>query len=446
MAMPGTYLNSLYELRPLPYAEAGYGYPESGQTVINVTNGKIIRLLVDDESFDVRYGTVHEHERVLDLRAGTLTRRVVWSSPAGVRLQIVSTRLVSFTHRAVIAIEYRVEPLDAGFRAVVQSELVANEALPQAPDGDPRAAAALESPLVSEESQAFDNAAVMVHRTRRSGLRVAAAMDHLIEGPEGTHVESGAFPDIEPDHDRRNPSARPVAAYRQARRLRMVGQPVALRPFTTRWSPRSPAARITGWDGLLDEQRAFLDEFWSGADVEAEGDPEVQQAVRFGLFHVLQAGARAEQQAHPGQGPDRSGLRRPHLLGHRDVRAARAHLHPSAAPRPMPCAGGSRSCPRPRSTPRASASAAPPSRGAPSRARSARATGRPGTAAFHVNADIADAVIRYVDATGDEEFEVATGLPLLVEHGAPVAKPGPPRRWTGGSGSTVSPGRTSTAR
>ena len=27
--LPGTYLNSLYELRPLPYAEAGYGYPES---------------------------------------------------------------------------------------------------------------------------------------------------------------------------------------------------------------------------------------------------------------------------------------------------------------------------------------------------------------------------------------------------------------------------------
>ena len=54
--LPGTYLNSFYELRPLPYAEAGYGYPESGQTIINVTNGKLIRLLVDDEPFDVRYG------------------------------------------------------------------------------------------------------------------------------------------------------------------------------------------------------------------------------------------------------------------------------------------------------------------------------------------------------------------------------------------------------
>ena len=43
--LPGTYLNSFYEQRPLPYAEAGYGYPESGQTVVNVTDGKLIRML-----------------------------------------------------------------------------------------------------------------------------------------------------------------------------------------------------------------------------------------------------------------------------------------------------------------------------------------------------------------------------------------------------------------
>src|SRR5207237_8869974 len=80
--LPGTYLNSFFELRPLPYAEAGYGYPESGQTIINVTNGKLIRLLADDEPFDVRYGALRHHHRVLDLRAGTLVRDVEWESPA----------------------------------------------------------------------------------------------------------------------------------------------------------------------------------------------------------------------------------------------------------------------------------------------------------------------------------------------------------------------------
>jgi alpha,alpha-trehalose phosphorylase len=38
-----------------------------------------------------------------------------------------------------------------------------------------------------------------------------------------------------------------------------------------------------------------------------------------------------------------------------------------------------------------------------------------GTAAFHINADMADAVRRYVAATGDSNFEAGPGLDLLVE-------------------------------
>src|ERR1700727_2861776 len=72
--LPGTYLNSFYEVRPLPYAEAGYGYPEAGQNVVDVTNGKILRLLFDDEPFDVRYGKLLSHERVLDRGPGTRKR------------------------------------------------------------------------------------------------------------------------------------------------------------------------------------------------------------------------------------------------------------------------------------------------------------------------------------------------------------------------------------
>src|SRR5438128_10662036 len=125
--LPGTYLNSFYELRTLPYGESGYGYPESGQTIVNVTNGKIIRLLVDDEPFDVRYGKLLSHERELDLRAGVLNRRVEWRSPAGDSVRVSSTRLVSFVQRAAAAILYEVEPIDGPLRVVVQSELVANE-------------------------------------------------------------------------------------------------------------------------------------------------------------------------------------------------------------------------------------------------------------------------------------------------------------------------------
>src|ERR671937_1602594 len=119
--LPGTYLNGFYEVRPLPYPEGGYGYPEAGQTVVTVTNGKLIRLLVDDEPFDVRYGELRSHERFLDLRAGVLRRTADWVSPAGARVRVTTTRLVSFVQRSVAAISYEVEPLEAALRVVVQS-------------------------------------------------------------------------------------------------------------------------------------------------------------------------------------------------------------------------------------------------------------------------------------------------------------------------------------
>ena len=82
---------------------------KAGQTIVDVTNGKLLRLLVDDEPFDVRYGELLEHERVLDMRAGTLTRTTHWRSPVGKQVRVVSTRLVSLVQRSVAAIEYTVE-------------------------------------------------------------------------------------------------------------------------------------------------------------------------------------------------------------------------------------------------------------------------------------------------------------------------------------------------
>src|SRR6478735_4788202 len=103
---PGTYLNGFFESLPMPYAESGYGYPEEGQSIVNATNGKLVRLLVDDEPFDVRYGTLTRHVRELDLRAGVLRRTVEWTSPAGQAVCVRSTRLVSFVQRSIAAVLY----------------------------------------------------------------------------------------------------------------------------------------------------------------------------------------------------------------------------------------------------------------------------------------------------------------------------------------------------
>ena len=411
--LPGTYLNSFYELRPLPYAEAGYGYPQSGQTVINVTNGKLIRLLVDDEPFDVRYGTLDSHERILDMRAGTLSRQVQWTSPARDTVRISSTRLVSLTQRAVVAIAYEVEPVDdQPLRVVLQSELVANEELPPQSE-DPRAASALENPLVSEEHGSLNHQALLVHRTRRSGLRLAAGMDHTVEGPEQSSAEIMSSPDVG--------RLTIATVLRPGERLRVV------KFLAYGWSSQRtrPAlhdqvvaacagARLSGWDGLLAEQRAYLDEFWAGADVEIDGDAEVQQAVRFGLFHILQAGARSEQRPIPAKG-----LTGPGYDGHTFWDTETFVLPVLTYTQPAPAADVLRwrQLTLPIAKERAGElgldGAAFPWR----TLRGWESSGYwpAGTAAFHINADIADAVVRYVDATQDETFERDVGVELLVE-------------------------------
>jgi alpha,alpha-trehalose phosphorylase len=411
-ALPGTYLNSFYELRPLPYAEAGYGYPESGQTIVNATNGKIIRLLVDDEPLDVRYGQLLAHERVLDLRAGNLQRRLEWRSPAGSAVRVTSTRQVSFTQRAVAAILYEVEPLDTSVRVVVQSELVANEPTPTLTD-DPRAAAALEAPLIADQWFDHANRVVLVHSTRTSKIGLAAGMDHIVEGPEGTETAA----DSAPDTGRVTVAADLVPG----QRLTVV------KYLAYAWSSQRslPAlrdevvaalteARHTGWPGLLADQRAYLDEFWQHADVELDGDTELQQALRFALFHTLQAGARAEQRAIAAKG-----LTGPGYDGHtfwdteRFVLPVLTYIAPHVAGDALRWRHSTLDLARDRAHQLGFAGAAFPWRTIRGHECSGYWPG--GTAAFHIGADIADAVVRYQAATGDEEFEREVGLELLIE-------------------------------
>ncbi len=411
--LPGTYLSGFYEARPLTYGESGYGYPEAGQTVVNVTNGKIIRLLVDDEPFDVRFGELRRHERTLDFRAGVLRRQAEWLSPAGRRVRVSSVRLVSFVQRAVAAVLYEVEPLEAATRLVVQSELVANEPMSIVP-GDPRTGTGVLLPLLAEERFARDAKVVLVHSTRMSGLTLAAGMDHVVEGPAGTDAGT---PECGEDLGR----VTFTADVEPGQRLRVV------KFLAYGWSSqRSTAAlrdqvaaalaeaRQTGWDGLLAGQRAYLDDFWERADVELDGDAELQQAVRFALFHILQAGARGERRAIAAKG-----LTGPGYDGHSFwdsetfVLPVLTYTLPNAARDALRWRHATLDLARERAKLLGLAGAAFPWRTIAGQECSGYWPA--GSAAFHVNADIAHAVDRYQAAVEDDAFEREAGLELLVE-------------------------------
>ena len=410
----GTYLNGLHETRPLPHAEAGYGYPESGETMINVTDGKVLRLLVDDEPFDLRYGTLEHHERTLDLRDGVLRREAHWVSPAGQGVIVRSTRLVSFVQRAVAAIHYEVEPYGGPARIVVQSELVANEPVgDEHTAGDPRAAAALRRPLQGEAHHHNGLRAGLVHVTRTTRLRVAAGMDHIVDGPQDTITGGEAEADL--------------ARVTIAAQLEPGERLTIVKFLAYGWSSRRSlpalrdqvdaalaAARRTGWDGLCASQRAYLDDFWARADVELDGDPALQQAMRFALWSVLQSAARAEGRAIPAKGLTGSGYD-----GHSfwDMETytlpVLTYVAPEAARDALLWRHSTLDLAQARARELNLAGATFPWRTISGRECSGYWPAA--TAAFHINADIADATRRYLAATEDVAFAEGPALELLVE-------------------------------
>ncbi|MGV0749285.1 glycoside hydrolase family 65 protein [Mycolicibacter minnesotensis] len=410
--LPGTYLNSFYEVRPLPHAESGFGYPQAGQTVVDVTNGKIIRLMVDDEPLDVRYGELIDHERILDLRAGTLTRHIHWRSPAKKQVKVHSTRLVSLAHRAVAAIEYVVEAIDEFVRVTVQSELVANEDQPPT-STDPRVAAILENPLEAVECENTNTGAVLVHRTRASELMMAAAMDHEVEVPGRVQVSTMTISDVA--------ATTVVCGLRPGQKLRIVKY-LAYGWSSERSRPalRDQAiaaltgARYSGWQGLVDAQRAYLDEFWDGADVEVHGDPDCQQAIRFALFHLLQASARAERRAIPSKGLTGTGYDG-HTFWDSEsfILPVLIYTAPHAAADALRWRATTLDIARGRATELGLSGAAFPWRTI--RGQECSGYWPAGTAAWHINADIAAAFEQYRVVTGDTTVEQECGLAVLVE-------------------------------
>jgi alpha,alpha-trehalose phosphorylase len=241
---------------------------------------------------------------------------------------------------------------------------------------------------------------------------MAAGMDHVVDGPEGTVTTAESEGDL----------ARVTVAteLEPGQTLRVVkllaygwSSQRSLPSLRDQVEAALTSAMRTGWEGLVRSQREYLDAIWDRADVEIEGDPALQQAVRFALFHVVQAALRAEQRAIPAKGltgggydghsfwdmetytlpvltyvaPDaaRDALRWRHAT--MDLAAERAKLlglqgvaFPWRTIRGQECSG----------------------------------YWPAGTAAFHINADVADAVRRYLNATEDEEFAQGPGLDLLV--------------------------------
>ncbi|MFL5285147.1 MAG: hypothetical protein ACJ8AW_30275 [Rhodopila sp.] len=298
-----TLINGFYESRPILYGEEAYGFAKMGQTILNVTDSKIIRLYVDDEPFWLPSANILRYDRRLNMQAGTLDREVLWETPAGKQVLITSRRLVSFVHRHVAAISYRVVVLNAAAPLVIASEMATNQATAVVSGDDPRQTTVLSTKVLRQMADySMDRRIAQSYDTQTSGLRLACGIDHVIE----TSCRHDSKISQAEDFGR-------VAFSIEAE----PGAPVHLVKYMTYHTSQSAStvelcaradwtldrAKGSGFADLLASQEQYLQGFWRRSDVHVNGiqeertrrsTVEIQQAIRFNLFHIIQASARAD--------------------------------------------------------------------------------------------------------------------------------------------------------
>jgi alpha,alpha-trehalose phosphorylase len=417
-----TLINGFYETWPIVYGEEAYGFAKTGQTICKVTDSKIIKLFVDDEPFWLSTANLLRYDRRLNLKCGTLDREILWETPAGKQVLIASRRLVSFTDKHVAAISYRVTLLNAEAFVVISSEMAVDQSASVNVD-DPRLARAFAGRVLHPRTDYCKGGRVVLcHATERSRLTLACATESVLETScPHTHrvVHKADFGQ--------------VAFTIEARR----GCPIHLTKYMVyHTSARASAEelcgqaewtmdRVTtqGFQRLLAAQEQYMGDFWQRSDVRVRDiredrtkrtTAEIQQAIRFNLFHILQASARAEDTGVPAKG-----LTGQAYEGHyfwdteiyllpfltytspriaRNLLSFRYSMLPQARARAREL--GHRGAMFPWRT---------------ISGEEASAYYAAGTAQYHINADIMYALRKYVQATGDELFLREHGAEMLVE-------------------------------
>ncbi|PFG18342.1 alpha,alpha-trehalose phosphorylase [Propionicimonas paludicola] len=413
---PGCFLNGFHETWPIKHAEAAYGFAKTGQTIINVPDAKLVRLSVDGQTLDPAEAS--SYSRVLDFRTGVLRRELSWRTASGKNVRLHSSRLVSFVRRHVAQVVYEIE-VDAAADVVVTSELRNRaDGMPAVTEGagfDPRRAGGFgHRVLVTELVEEVGDRWSLGWRTANSGLGLAVGVAHQFDSASPADVDGAASA----DHAVRSWRV-PAAA---GERLRLVkwlsyhdgqaGVPVAGLAASAAFD--LDQAQAAGVDALLAEQAAWLTGYWADADVELPGQPELQQAVRWCLFQLAQAAGRADGRGIGAKGVTGSGYEG-HYFWDTEIYLVPflTHTNPELARQVLRFRLGLLDSARHRARELAQ-------RGALFAWRTingdeASAYYAAGTAQYHINADVADALARYAAVNADPEFLTGEAFVVLIE-------------------------------
>jgi alpha,alpha-trehalose phosphorylase len=414
----GTFINGFYETWQIRHAEEAFGFAKAGQTIVNVPDAKVISISVNGETLVLNKSRLESYQRSLDFREGILHRDLVWTTKSGLRVALQSTRMVSFTRRNLAVMTFDVTVLDGDAEVIISSQVQNRQGDASRPASgfDPRRAAYLEDRVLQCHLQSEDQTRMTFgYRVAQSKLGLALSVDHELFTANPHSVKSR----INANQSRRT--------YRiQAK----SGEPIRLvkwvayvdGPANADVTNLAELAQLTLDDAmsvglrlLVSEQRDWLDNYWSNADVELlNGPPGLQQAVRWCLFELAQATGRADGRGIGAKGVTGGGYEG-HYFWDTEVYLVPflAHTNPALARRALRFRIGILDAARARAHALSQRGALFPWRTI--NGQEASAYYAAGTAQYHIDADIAYAMCKYADVCADENFLLTEALPVLVE-------------------------------
>ena len=418
----GTYLNGFHETWQIQHAEDAYGFATTGQTIVNVPDAKLIKLYVDDEPLLLETADLDHYERSIDFRTGVLTRDLLWRTPAGKRVKITSTRMVSFEHRHLAVVTFEVTLLDHAAPITISSQLMNRQdgedeyhvrAAALGEGKDPRKARKFTERVLEPRLQRDGDNIVLGYRCNNSKMTLACGYHHVVETECPTEVETAVADDLA-----KSVFTIQAQANETVRITKFVSYHsstgVPTQELADRCERTLVRARREGAASLFAQQADWLGEFWRRSDVEIVGDDAAQQAMRWNLFQLAQASARTHEQGIAAKAVTAGGYDG-HYFWDTEVYVAPflAYTNPDAARKVLRFRWKMLDAARARAEMLSERGALYPWRTI--NGEEASAYYAAGTAQYHINAAIVFALRRYLDATGDVDFLAHEGAEMLIE-------------------------------
>lgn len=421
----GTFINGFHETWNIQHAESAYGLAQVGQAIVNVPDAKVMRLYVDDEPLLLSVADLAEYERTLDMRDGVLARDLLWRTPGGNRVRLRTRRMVSFTQRHLAVLTFEVTLLDKAAPVVVSSQILnrqegLDEYRPnaQVEDAetvvDPRQGKVFtERVLQPVLHWGGDGRAVLAYRCTNSGMTLAVAADHTIETDNVYEELTQTEQDIAKHVFRVRAEPGKTITITKAVSYH-TSRAVPARELVDRCRRTLDRVQQEGVDKQFADQRAWMDAYWQRSDVEVDGHPEIQQAIRWNLFQLAQASARAEGNGIPAKGMTGTGYGG-HYFWDSEIYVVPylTYTSPQFARNALRFRYTMLPAAEQRAYELTQHGALFPWRTI--NGEEASAYYAAGTAQYHIDADISYAISKYVAATGDEDFLAREAIDILVQ-------------------------------